>query len=173
MASNQQLQILPTGLPEGLPPMRIAVIKTAWNKPIIDELEKGVAAVCEAGDVSIERTVTVPGAVEIPFAVQAISKSYATNPQQAPQAYITLGCVIKGDTPHFDYVCQSVTQGITLLNVQLDTPVIFGVLTVNTEEQAWERLGGSHGHKGKEAAETAISMIAMMHSLKSNRNLPL
>lgn len=172
MATNQQLEILPQGISQNLPSLRIAVIKTAWNKPIIDELEKGVITICEANNVFIEKTVTVPGAVEIPFAVQAISKSYAVNSPQAPQAYIALGCVIKGDTPHFEYVCQSVTQGITLLNVQLDTPVIFGVLTVNTEQQAWDRLGGPHGHKGKEAAETAISMIAMMHSLETDTKLP-
>ena len=166
MASNQQLQILPNGLPGGLPNARIAIIKTAWNKPIIDELEKGVSDVCLANGIAIEKNITVPGAVEIPFAIQAIAKSYSANPETAPQAYIALGCVIKGDTPHFDYVCLSVTQGITLLNTQLSTPVIFGVLTVNTEQQAWDRLGGPHGHKGKEAAETAISMIAMLQSLQ-------
>ena len=63
-------------------------------------------------------------------------------------AVIVFGCVIRGDTPHFDYVCQSVTQGVTALNADCDTPVIFGVLTVNTEQQALERIGGPLGHKG-------------------------
>ena len=67
--------------------------------------------------------------------------------------------VIKGDTPHFDYVCDSVTQGITLLNLQINAPTIFGVLTVNNKQQALERIGGIHGHKGEEAAITALKMI--------------
>ena len=71
------------------------------------------------------------------------------------------GCVIKGDTPHFDYVCQSVTQGMTSLNADCDVPVIFGVLTVNEEQQALDRAGGSLGNKGSEAAETAIKMVAL------------
>ena len=73
-------------------------------------------------------------------------------------AVIVFGCVIKGDTPHFDYVCQSVTQGIAMLNSDCDIPVIFGVLTVNDEKQALDRCGGICGDKGAEAAETAIRM---------------
>jgi 6,7-dimethyl-8-ribityllumazine synthase len=72
---------------------------------------------------------------------------------------IVLGCVIKGDTPHFDYVCSSVTQGITELNLRYDIPFVFGVLTTNTLEQAEERCGGIYGNKGDEAAFTAIKMI--------------
>lgn len=75
------------------------------------------------------------------------------------------GCVIRGDTPHFDYVCQSVTQGVTQLNADCDTPVIFGLLTVENEAQAYERIGGSHGHKGREAAEAAIHMIDFARSV--------
>ena len=128
----------------------------------MDELQRGVSAICEEHGIRILQTLTVPGAVEIPFAVNA----WHTNKHRdKPEAYIALGCVIKGDTPHFEYVCQSVTQGITLLNTQLNVPVIFGVLTVNTEQQALDRLGGTHGHKGREAAETALSMIALMREL--------
>jgi 6,7-dimethyl-8-ribityllumazine synthase len=171
MATPQQLQLLPNGVAAKIKGSKIVVVKTAWNKHIIDELEFGVIAVCKANGVVIDKTVTVPGAVEIPFAIQAIDKSYREGAAQ-PQAYIALGCVIKGDTPHFEYVCQSVTQGITILNTQLDKPVIFGVLTVNNEQQALERLGGLHGHKGREAAETAISMMAMLHSLQDDIILP-
>lgn len=166
MASNQQLQILPEELPETLKQSKIVIVKTAWNKHIVDELEKGVTEVCKANHIGIVKTVTVPGAVEIPFAVNTIYKSYSYS--TVPDAFIALGCVIKGDTPHFEYVCQSVTHGITMLNVTLDRPVIFGVLTVNTEQQAFDRLGGSHGHKGKEAAETAIRMINIMQNLKGD-----
>ena len=75
-------------------------------------------------------------------------------------AVIVLGCVVRGGTPHFDYVCQSVTQGVTALNADCDTPVIFGVLTVDCEQDALDRAGGSMGNKGTEAAETAIKMVA-------------
>ena len=91
------------------------------------------------------------GAVEIPF---AINQAWAGS--NVPEAFIALGCIVRGDTPHFDYVCRSVTDGVTYLNVHLPVPVIFGVLTVDNEEQAKERTGGKHGHKGEEAAITAL-----------------
>lgn len=74
--------------------------------------------------------------------------------------------MIKGDTPHFDYVCRLVTDGVGQLNLSLPVPTIFGVLTVNTEEQAMERIGGKHGHKGEEAAITALKMISLLESFK-------
>jgi 6,7-dimethyl-8-ribityllumazine synthase len=77
-----------------------------------------------------------------------------------------LGCVVRGDTPHFDYVCQAVTAGITGLNISLPVPSIFGVLTVDNEQQAFDRLGGSHGHKGEEAAVTALKMVVLSRQLK-------
>lgn len=132
---------------------RVAVVKTAWNHRITDALEagclkvlreKGAEPVCE----------TVPGAVELTFAAARLAEMPGID------AVVVLGCVIKGDTPHFDYVCQSVTQGITLLNATKPVPVIFGVLTVLQEAQAWERVGGVHGHKGEEAALTALQMVA-------------
>ena len=82
-------------------------------------------------------------------------------------AVIVFGCVIRGGTPHFDYVCQSVTQGITSLNADCDTPVIFGVLTVDTEQDALDRAGGCLGNKGSEAAETAIKMHAFAEEIKN------
>ena len=104
----------------------------------------------------------MPGAVEIPFAIRA----YAENGQRKADAFIALGTVIRGDTPHFDYVCKSVTDGVLSLNMLLDVPTIFGVLTVNDELQALERVGGIHGNKGEEAAVTAIKMIALNRKLK-------
>jgi len=108
------------------------------------------------------KTLLVPGAVEIPFAI----KAYAESNQKKADAFIALGCIIKGDTPHFDYVCKAVTDGIVSLNMILNVPTIFGVLTVNDEQQALERIGGAHGHKGEEAAVTAIKMIALNKKLK-------
>ena len=103
-----------------------------------------------------------PGAVEIPFAIN----SYWNKMSKKPDAFIALGCVIKGDTPHFDYVCTSITNGITQLNITLPVPVIFGVLTVNNLRQAKERIGGKHGHKGEEAAATALKMISLNESFQ-------
>ncbi|MCR6720765.1 MAG: 6,7-dimethyl-8-ribityllumazine synthase [Chitinophagaceae bacterium] len=103
---------------------------------------------------------TVPGAVELPFAIRQYWER-KSGTDEHPSAFIALGCVVRGDTPHFEYVCQSVTQGITQLNLQLPVPTVFGVLTVNTDEQAQERIGGKHGHKGEEAAITALKMVAL------------
>lgn len=97
----------------------------------------------------------VPGAIELTFAASQLIESSLFD------AVIAIGCVVRGDTPHFDYVCQSVTQGITALNADCDIPVIFGVLTVESEKQALDRIaGGKVGDKGAEAAEAAIRMIA-------------
>jgi len=148
-----------TVLNKGIPQLKdafVIIVKTEWNAHIIDELEAGCKRVFEENGVSY-RTYVVPGAFEIPFAIKNIySKSTSI-----PDAFIALAAVIKGDTPHFDYVCNGITNGVTELNLTLDVPTIFGVLTVNNEEQAMERIGGRHGHKGEEAAVTAIKMIAL------------
>ncbi|MBA4198422.1 MAG: 6,7-dimethyl-8-ribityllumazine synthase [Chitinophaga sp.] len=144
---------------KGIPNLKdafVIIIKTEWNAAIVNKLEAGCKKVFKANNIK-HQTFTVPGAVEIPFAV----KQHYTHSNTMPDAYIVLGTVIKGDTPHFDYVCQSITNGVTELNLALDVPVIFGVLTVNTEAQAIERIGGKHGHKGEEAAVTALKMIAL------------
>jgi 6,7-dimethyl-8-ribityllumazine synthase len=83
-----------------------------------------------------------------------------------PDAVITLGCVVRGDTPHFDYVCQGVTQGVTLLNTQFDIPFIFGVLTTDTMQQSVDRAGGVLGNKGDECAVCAIKMHFMKKALR-------
>ena len=135
----------------------IVLVKTEWNNTIVDELEKGCVAELQNYGVKKIITVTVPGAFEIPFGI----KNYWENARKKkkPDAFIALACIIKGDTPHFDYVCKAITDGIVQLNLSLPVPVIFGVLTVDNEEQAKDRIGGKHGHKGKEAAITALKMI--------------
>lgn len=137
----------------------VVMVLTEWNEAIVNELEKGAIEVLQNQQVRFE-IVNVPGAIEIPFAINNYWAKHKKG-KKKPSAFIALGCVIKGDTPHFDYVCQSVTSGITQLNILLPVPVIFGVLTVLNEQQAYDRLGGEHGHKGKEAAATAIKMIAL------------
>ena len=133
----------------------VVLVKTEWNAAIVNELESGCKKTLKQYGLN-SKTIIVPGAVEIPF---AINQAWANS--NTPAAFIALGCVIKGDTPHFDYVCQSVTQGITSLNLSLQVPVIFGVLTVDNETQAIERIGGIHGHKGEEAAITALKMLSL------------
>lgn len=142
----------------------VVLVKTEWNAEIVDELEKG--CINELGNHKLGKieTVTVPGAVEIPFAIKSIWEN--RRGKKRPDAFIALGCVVKGDTPHFDYVCKAVTDGVVQLNLLLPVPTIFGVLTVNNDAQAKERIGGKHGHKGEEAAITAIKMIALNKGLK-------
>lgn len=153
-----------TSVNKGIPQIKdafVVIVKTEWNAAIVNKLEAGAKKILKAQDISV-KTITVPGAVEIPFLI----KNHYAYSKTPPDAYIGLGTVIKGDTPHFDYVCQSVTEGVLQLNLMLDVPVVFGVLTVNTEAQALERTGGKHGHKGEEAAVTAIKMIALNRKLK-------
>jgi 6,7-dimethyl-8-ribityllumazine synthase len=140
----------------------IVLVKTEWNAAIADQLERGCIAGLEKYEVKKIVVITVPGAFEITFAI----KNYWDNATKAkkPHAFIALGCVIKGDTPHFDYVCKAVTDGVVQLNLQLPVPTIFGVLTVDNEQQAIERIGGKHGHKGEEAAITALKMISLQKS---------
>lgn len=154
-------QHLPTSpLPE-VKEARVAVVAAEWNGHITGPLAEGaVSTLLKAGlakkDVKLFH---VPGAVELTFAASKLIETSAFD------AVIVLGCVIKGDTPHFDYVCSSVTQGVTSLNADCDIPVIFGVLTVLEEQQALDRAGGKLGNKGSEAAEAAIKMIALNRAI--------
>lgn len=153
-----------TSLNKGIPSIKdafVVIVKTEWNAAIINKLEAGVKKVLKENNIS-SKTITVPGAFEIPFAV----KQHYAYSKVLPDAYISLGTIIRGDTPHFDYVCKAVTDGVLQLNLSLDVPVIFGVLTLENEQQALDRIGGKHGHKGEEAAVTAIKMIALNRKLK-------
>ena len=140
----------------------VVVVTTEWNAHVIDILEAGCLKVLREHNVAIKQ-LRVPGAFEIPFAIHAYWETTKYHSCKA-DAFIALGCVIKGDTPHFEYVCSAVTNGIAELNLKLPVPSIFGVLTVNNQQQADERTGGIHGHKGEEAAATAIKMIALSQS---------
>lgn len=143
----------------------IVIVRTEWNAAIIDELEKGCVRILDQHGVKHIHIVNVPGAFEIPFGIKSYWDANKYRDSR-PDAFITLGCVLRGDTPHFDYVCQGVTQGVLQLNLTLPVPTIFGVLTVDNQQQADERIGGKHGHKGEEAAITAIKMIALANSFK-------
>ncbi|MDE6783179.1 MAG: 6,7-dimethyl-8-ribityllumazine synthase [Paramuribaculum sp.] len=147
----------PVATASDLSGLRVAIITARWNAHITDELLAGaLAELADAGvPASNITSLRVPGAVELVNAAAHIVG------EGSADAVIVFGCVVRGDTPHFDYVCQSVTQGVTTLNSRGTTPVIFGLLTVNTEKQAFERIGGPHGHKGREAAQAAIEMATL------------
>jgi len=142
----------------------IVLLKTEWNAAIVDELEKGCVEELNKHGVKKIITITVPGAFEIPFAIKSYWEN--TGKKKRPDIFIAFGCVVRGDTPHFDYVCKAVTDGVLQLNLSLPVPTIFGVLTVDNDQQAKERIGGKHGHKGTEAAVTAIKMVALNESYK-------
>ncbi|NII28941.1 6,7-dimethyl-8-ribityllumazine synthase [Pseudoflavitalea sp. X16] len=161
--SNSKLLQINTGIPKK--DACVVIVRTEWNAGIIDELEKGCVRILEQHGISHIRIVNVPGAFEIPFGIKNFWDINKYRDDR-PDAFIALGCVLRGDTPHFDYVCQGVTQGVLQLNLSLPVPTIFGVLTVDNQQQADERIGGKHGHKGEEAAITAIKMIALANSYK-------
>ncbi len=135
--------------------LRVAIVAAKWNAHITDALTQGALDVFKAEGYPKENidVFHVPGTVELTFAASQLIEASLYD------AVIVFGCVIRGGTPHFDYVCQSVTQGITALNADCDTPVIFGVLTVDKEQDAIDRAGGCLGNKGSEAAEAAIMMV--------------
>jgi 6,7-dimethyl-8-ribityllumazine synthase len=138
----------------------IVIVRTEWNAGIVDALENGCKKkLAEAGVRNI-KILSVPGAFEIPFGIKNYWKK-RKDKANPPKVFIALGCVLRGDTPHFDYICKAVTDGVMQLNLELPVPVIFGVLTVDTQAQAEERIGGKHGHKGEEAAVTAIKMLKL------------
>ena len=142
--------------------MRFAIVVSEWNSNITDALCEGAVATLLQHGVDEEDIIvkTVPGSFELTFGAAAFMN------QGEVDAVIVLGSVVRGDTPHFDYVCQGVTQGIAQLNAEGDIPVIFGVLTTDNMEQAEERAGGKLGNKGSECAETAIKMINFACSLQ-------
>ncbi len=148
-----------------LPPaegMRFGVVVSEWNEEITSKLrEAAVNTLISAGASPDDIVVTtVPGSFELTLGAQWLAEYID------PDAIICLGSVIQGETPHFTYVCQGVTQGITTLNLEYNIPVIFGVLTTNTALQAKERAGGKLGNKGDEAAATAIRMVNLHNSLR-------
>lgn len=135
-------------------PFSFGIVVAEWNPQVTDALLKGALATLKKAKVKSSNilVVKVPGSIELTKASQWLANTMKFD------AIIVLGCVIQGETRHFDYVCQSVTHGITELNLKYDIPFIFGVLTTLNQEQALERAGGKHGNKGCECAETAIKM---------------
>jgi len=145
----------------------VVIVRTEWNAAIVDELEKGCLHIFKREGLNDIRVITVPGAFEIPFGIKSYWDANKYKDDR-PLAFIALGCVLRGDTPHFDYVCRGVTDGVMQLNLSLPVPVIFGILTVDNDQQAQERIGGKHGHKGEEAAITALKMISVTQAFRKH-----
>ena len=141
--------------------MRFGVVVSEWNEQITQSLLNGVVETLKQYGVKDEKIIikSVPGSFELVFGAAQLAKSGLVD------GIIAIGCVIRGDTPHFDYICSGATQGIVDLNLHGNMPVVYGLLTTNTLEQAEERSGGLLGNKGNEYAVTAIKMIDYAQSL--------
>ena len=165
MMSTHNIRVLDhTGIPP-LEDASVALVHTEWNADVVGLLERGCREQLLRHGLSKVSSHQVPGSFELPFACRRLYEQTRHTPGQL-DALVAIGCVIRGGTPHFEYVCRAVTDGILELNMQLPIPVIFAVLTVDTLQQAMERAGGPQGHKGEEAAITALKMIAYNRSLR-------
>lgn len=152
---------LPPLFQQDLSSLKIGIVYTRWNQEIITHLLEGAKKVLDQFKVAHIKTLEVPGAFELPMGAKFILQ------QEKVDAVICLGCIIKGETDHDRYIAEAVSQGLTLLGLQSGVPCIFGVLTTNTLEQAWERAQGPLGHKGEEAAYAALEMAGIKNNLKS------
>lgn len=143
--------------------MKFGIVVADWNQQVTGLLEEGARQTllqhqANEQDILIQR---VPGSIELTLGAQLMAEHLDVD------AVICLGCVIQGETRHFDYVCESVTQGITQLNLQYKRPFIYGILTTENQQQALDRAGGKHGNKGEEAAVAAIRMARMRQRLSA------
>lgn len=139
----------------------VALVISRFNSEVTTALYEGAVARLKERGFS-EHHVTclwVPGAVEIPLAAQRLAKTGAY------EAIIALGAVINGETRHFDYVCDQVSQGCLEVSLAFEIPVVFGVLTTETEEQARERSGGIEGNKGRDAVDAAVEMVSILRQI--------
>lgn len=152
--------------PESIPDagsMRFGIVVSDWNGDITMTLLDGAKKTLLKHGVVSENIIVrhVPGSFELTHSAKMIAEN------DNPDAVICLGCVIRGETPHFTYICQGVTEGITRLNLDYKIPFIFGVLTTDTHQQAVDRSGGKYGNKGDEAAITAIKMAELSRDMKT------
>lgn len=168
---SDNIQVFMAGMPsaEHCKKLRVGIVAAEWNDNIISPLLQGaIDTLTENGmcpeNIFVSR---VPGTVELTYGAKRMIDSLS------PDAVIVLGCVVRGDTPHFDYVCDSVTQGVTELNLRERVPVIFGVITTNNMEQALDRAGGKVGNKGSECAATALKMTALKATTLNGEEISL
>ena len=155
--SDYDINSVPNG--EG---MKVGIVVSEWNNNITGALLEGARNTLikngvEAKDIHI---LTVPGSFELIFGACQMVKT-------GVDAVIAIGCVIRGDTPHFDYICQGTTYGLARLNATQDVPVIYGLITTNDMQQALDRCGGAMGNKGDECAITALKMIDFKYRVRT------
>ena len=141
--------------------LKLAIVASTWHEKICDALLDGARKVATDAGIADPTVVRVPGAIEILVVAQALAANH--------DAVVALGVVIRGETPHFDYVCDAVTQGLTRVSLDSSTPVANGVLTTNTEQQALDRSGlpDSAEDKGAQAAAAALSTALTLRDLRS------
>jgi 6,7-dimethyl-8-ribityllumazine synthase len=149
---------------EAIEKLTIGIIRTEWNEDIVSRLEESCkSALLELGITTDHiLSYTVPGSYELPMGAKLMLNSI-----HKPDAVICLGCVIQGATKHDDYINHTTARAISQIGLISNKPVIFGVLTTNTKEQALERAGGSHGDKGLESAHAALKMISLKEQLNN------
>lgn len=140
--------------------IKVGVVTARFNDEITAKLEEGAISFLETCEGVEIFAALVPGAVEIPLAVQTFL-------DHGCDGVVALGAVIRGDTSHYDYVCNSVTDGLTRLMLDYKKPIGFGVLTTENEQQAFDRAGGEHGNKGAEAAQVVLEMIGLTQEIKA------
>jgi 6,7-dimethyl-8-ribityllumazine synthase len=142
--------------------MRIGIVVSEWNAEITDNLLRGAVEVLNDCGATLDnlKLIHVPGSFELPTGAQMLFENCRL------EAVICLGCVIRGETPHFDFVCDAVAHGVQNVSLKYKRPVIFGLLTDNNVEQSRARSGGALGNKGVEAAVTAIKMINVQRQLE-------
>lgn len=142
--------------------LRFGIVVSDWNQVVTKSLLKAAINTLKKHGATDNNIVIrhVPGSFELTIGAQFLAE------YDDLDAIICLGCIIQGETPHFNYICQGVTQGITQLNLEYNLPFIFGVLTTLNLEQALERAGGSHGNKGDEVAVTAIKMAVLQREME-------
>ena len=141
---------------------KFGVVYSEWNYEVTNALKDGAVKTLLANGAKEENILikTVPGSFELTLGAQYMAEFTEVD------AIICLGCVIQGETRHFDFICDAVAKGITDLNIKYNQPFIFGVLTPENQQQALDRAGGKHGNKGDEAAITAIKMLSLRDSFK-------
>ena len=145
--------------------MKFGVVVSEWNHDITDALFSGAVGALQQYGANPDHIIKkiVPGSFELTLGAQWLAEHAAVD------AIICLGCVVQGETRHFDFICDAVSHGITQLNMRFSKPVIFGVLTTQNMAQAKARAGGKHGNKGVEAAVTAIKMVALKKSFSKKK----
>ena len=145
--------------------LKIAIITSEWNGEITDRLLSGAKSALEKFGVVEKniKSISVPGSFELPMGAQM----FIEESDPLPHAIICLGCVIRGETSHFDFVCNAVSQGIKDVALKYNIPVVFGVLTDDNKDQSLARSGGALGNKGEEAGVTAVKMALLQRNLRT------